>query len=156
MSKSSKVELKRAHLGKVQAETDKTRIEAERAQIHLENDRSVASRSGIYHFVGAVTEKAAKDCIDSLDTWSRRDPFLEFTIVLNTPGGDVIDGLALYDFIVSDLRGTRGHHVTTVARGYAASMGGSAPAGRRPTTDRAKRLHADSRGLTQHRTRQGQ
>ena len=42
--------------------------------------------------------------------------------MLNSPGGNVFAGLALYDAI-TDLK-ARGHKVTTVARGYAASMGG--------------------------------
>ena len=98
--------------------------EAEEVEMRLAQKRSQADLAGVYNFVGSVTEKAAKDCIEALDSWSRRDPGLDMTIVLNTPGGDVIDGLALYDFIVTDLREVRGHSVNTVTRGYAASMGG--------------------------------
>jgi ATP-dependent Clp protease protease subunit len=44
-------------------------------------------------------------------------------LIINSPGGSVIDGLALYDTLrfVSE---ESGREVTTVALGYAASMGG--------------------------------
>ena len=42
-------------------------------------------------------------------------------MVFNSPGGSVLDGLALFDYL-RQLR-QAGHHVTTVALGRAASMG---------------------------------
>lgn len=99
-------------------------VETENLEMDVAEYRAEAQRHGVYHFVGAITEKSARACIEDLDKWSRRNPEQDFTLILNTPGGDVIDGLAMYDFITQDLRQNRGHKVTTVARGYAASMGG--------------------------------
>jgi len=43
-------------------------------------------------------------------------------IVFNSPGGTIVDGLALFDYI--QLVRAAGHHVTTSALGMAASMAG--------------------------------
>ncbi len=61
-------------------------------------------------------------CIARLSYWSRTEPECAIEIVFNSPGGAVVDGLALYDFI-QELR-RKGHHVTTCTRGHAASMAG--------------------------------
>ena len=44
------------------------------------------------------------------------------TIVFNSPGGEVTEGLALFDFI-QELR-SRGHEIETISIGMAASMAG--------------------------------
>lgn len=124
VAESRKQEAHQAKLRLLDAEARLNTVEAESLEMDVAEYRAEAQRHGIYHFVGAVGEDSVKSCIEKLDQWSRRDPGCDFTLVLNTPGGDVIDGLALYDFITQDLRENRGHKVTTVTRGYAASMGG--------------------------------
>lgn len=119
-----KQEIHEAELRKLNAEARLSVVEAENLEMDVAEYRAEAQRHGIYHFVGPVSEQSVKSCIEDLDKWGRRDPGCDFTLTLNTPGGDVIDGLALYDFITQDLRENRQHKVTTVARGYAASMGG--------------------------------
>jgi ATP-dependent Clp protease protease subunit len=74
------------------------------------------------HFVGHVAKDTVQATIDKLHMWSRIDPGCAITIVFNSPGGSVIDGLALFDYI--RFLQAQGHHITTVALGYAASMGG--------------------------------
>lgn len=71
--------------------------------LHPVNDRSVTG--AMYH----LHKMAAKSS----------DPI---TIWLNSPGGYVVDGLALFDYIIS-LRET-GIEINTVVLGEAASMGG--------------------------------
>jgi ATP-dependent protease ClpP protease subunit len=73
-------------------------------------------------FVGSVNQESVVEAGRDLRIMSRRFPGEPLTIVFNSPGGHVIDGLALFDQII-ELR-KLGHHVTTVARGQAASMGG--------------------------------
>lgn len=119
-----KQQIHEAKLKVLDAEARLSTVEAENLELDVAEYRAEAQRHGVYHFVGPVGEQSVKSCIEDLDKWSRRDPGCDFTLILNTPGGDVIDGLALYDFITQDLRENRGHKVTTVARGYAASMGG--------------------------------
>lgn len=80
-----------------------------------------AHQHRLYHFFGPVDKSSAAGCLETLAYWSRRDPGCDIKIVFNSPGGSVIDGLALYD----ELQALKenGHNITTVARGMAASMG---------------------------------
>ncbi len=81
-----------------------------------------AAASNIYTFYSPVDRENCKEALAELGKWSRRSPGCPITIIFNSPGGSVIDGLALYDYIQHLKR--KGHHVTTIALGYAASMGG--------------------------------
>lgn len=75
-----------------------------------------------YNFVGSVGKDTVGPCMDRLNSWSIMDPGCEMTIVFNSPGGSVIDGMALFDYI-RFIR-SKGHRVTVIALGYAASMAG--------------------------------
>jgi ATP-dependent Clp protease protease subunit len=75
----------------------------------------------VYRFIGAVNDGSVKECINQLQTWDRMEPDCSITLLFHSPGGDVVAGLALWDFLI-ELKGT--HQLTTVARGYAASMAG--------------------------------
>jgi ATP-dependent Clp endopeptidase proteolytic subunit ClpP len=83
--------------------------------------RAGAYQNRIYNFFGPVDRKSAADCMETMSYWYRRDPQCDITIVFNSPGGSVIDGLALYDELL--VMREDGHFITTVARGMAASMG---------------------------------
>jgi len=76
----------------------------------------------VYQFEGAVQASSVKSCIATLTTWTRLDPECAITIIFNSPGGSVIDGFALWDFLATLKR--EGHHLTTICRGMAASMAG--------------------------------
>jgi ATP-dependent Clp endopeptidase proteolytic subunit ClpP len=76
----------------------------------------------MYVFTEAVGAQSVAKCINQLDIWSRLDPTCSITIVFNSPGGSVIDGMSLFDYI-TQLQDA-GHHITTRAMGYAASMAG--------------------------------
>lgn len=118
-----------ATAGKTLAELETARFEAEKAKISLERERHKRSREladdeyhRIYRFVGSIGDISVKACMAELETWSRLDPKCDITIVFQSPGGDVVAGMALWDFL-QEMR-ERGHRLTTVARGYAASMAG--------------------------------
>src|SRR6478609_9456665 len=64
---------------------------------------------GEFTYVGPVIEEMVHDMITQLDNWSRNHPSKPISIVINSQGGVVIDGFALYDFIQEIRR--RGHHV---------------------------------------------
>ena len=68
----------------------------------------------------AIMPKNVYAWIDALEHWSRRDPGEPVTININSPGGSVTDGLALYDTILRLRR--KGHKVTTRGMGMVASM----------------------------------
>lgn len=106
---------------------EQARIDAEVAAITLaqmDREERIQRTHDIYHhaytFDSAVSEKSVKQCIQTLTAWSRDAPGCDITLYLNSPGGDIVEGFALIDFLV-DLR-NRGHHVRTVALGMAASM----------------------------------
>lgn len=114
---------------RLQAEAAKLRIEEEQARIALERTRrqwreeEVSNRyRHVYVLTGTIDDHSVDACIERLSTWSRLEPGCPITLVLRSPGGYVIPGFHLFDTLV-ELR-ERGHHITTYALGYAASMAG--------------------------------
>lgn len=75
-----------------------------------------------YRLSGSVDDKSVTQATLVLTRWSRLSPRCNIEIVFNSPGGDVVNGMALFDFLM-ELR-AKGHVITTVVRGYAASMAG--------------------------------
>lgn len=76
----------------------------------------------VYLFDQPVRPDSAKACMDQLTVWERTEPGCALEIRFLSPGGSIIDGMALYDYIQRLRRA--GHKVTTVAYGMAASMAG--------------------------------
>lgn len=121
-----------AHL----AEARKTTAEAIDAEIKAEESKLRFSRmerdhqikwaedvdNHLYRFSGAVSAESVTDCIKKLTHWSRMDPGCDIEIIFSSPGGSIIPGFELFDFIQT-LR-SRDHHITTGSLGYAASMAG--------------------------------
>jgi ATP-dependent Clp endopeptidase proteolytic subunit ClpP len=99
----------------------KTRLELAELERTNAETRAAAKHARVCFFSRPVTKKSVAETIDTLGLWSRRDPEAEMRLVINTPGGDVLHGLALYDFL-GELKAL-GHHLTTVAIGSAASFG---------------------------------
>jgi len=105
------------------------KVETEKLTWRLKHDARLeagmaaeADESRIYTLYSSIDQHTVEKAIGTLSKWSRRDPESDITIVLNSPGGSVFDGLALYDFL-RDLSG-RGHDIHIHAMGMAASMGG--------------------------------
>lgn len=110
-----------AELRKLQLETERTVLELEGLR-RAERDRAADPRAAnVYTFYSAVEPESVQNCMAELGTWSRRGPGAELTVIFNSPGGSVLDGLALFDYL-RQLRAA-GHPVTTMALGRAASMG---------------------------------
>lgn len=126
---AAEAELARAEARKASAEAEQAEADAEVARIA--RDREVYKRSReqaadihhhVYRFLSDVSSGSVKSCIDELVVWSRLEPGCSIEIVFQSPGGDDVAGMALWDFLEELKRG--GHHLTTIARGYAASMAG--------------------------------
>ncbi len=101
------------------------RVAEESAIYNARNNRNNSAHSDdarIYTFYDQVKAVNVTKCMAELSNWSRRDPGKDIKIVLNSPGGAVLDGLAMYDFILQ-LR-HQGHHIEVIALGVAASIGG--------------------------------
>src|SRR3954466_12773342 len=110
-----------AELRKLQLETERTSLELEIMRRREIENAADPGRSRVYTFYSAVDADSVRECMAELGQWSRRDPKAPITIVFNSPGGSVLDGPPLYDYI-GQLKAA-GHLVTTVALGRAASMG---------------------------------
>lgn len=112
------------------AETKKAAVDARRAELALRDlerkEKATLAHDQFHHryvFNGSVDGASANKCIDQLTTWQRSDdPPTEIEIVFNSPGGSVVPGLALFDYI--QFVRESGIHVTTSSIGYAASMAG--------------------------------
>jgi ATP-dependent Clp endopeptidase proteolytic subunit ClpP len=76
----------------------------------------------IYRFYDQVGPATVEKAIVTLTEWHRLDPEGDIEIIFNSPGGSIIDGFELFDFLV-DLA-NRGHIITTGCTGMAASMAG--------------------------------
>ena len=125
-----------AQIGKVKAETDgilqegasrAVKMQLDNAQLqqtrrYLSKEAAEAHENRIYTFYGAVSASSVSPAIKALGEWHRRSPEAPIEIIFNSPGGNVLDGLALYDFI-HELRHL-GTPINTVTMGMAASMGG--------------------------------
>lgn len=106
---------------KLTAEANEAEAKAAVALAELRDKEASANRARVYPFIGAVGDASVRQCMATLATWSRREPGADMTIVFNSEGGSVVDGLALYDY-VDELK-RDGHKITTVARGGVFSMG---------------------------------
>jgi len=83
------------------------------------------SYNHVYRFNSSVDDSSVKAAIDKLTYWKRTDGAdgpIEIEIIFNSPGGNVIAGMDLFDYI-QELR-REGHTIITSTRGMAASMGG--------------------------------
>lgn len=119
----------RAEAESAKATARKTLAEAELAELTLERERrkekselAKDQHHHVYLFDESVGASSVKKCITTLSEWDRLDPTCDIEIVFDSPGGSVIDGMHLWDFL--SMIKSRGHKLTTVALGMAASMAG--------------------------------
>lgn len=118
-----------AEAAKLAAEADTARFAALTAEIGYEREALKRQKELTanefyfrYLFSGAVDASSAQKCMDQLDYWTRTEEPGEIEIVFFSPGGSVFAGMNLYDHI--QYVRAQDWKVTTMARGYAASMGG--------------------------------
>jgi ATP-dependent Clp protease protease subunit len=110
-----------AEIRKLQLETDRTLLELAGLRRRERDAGAEAGEAHVYTFYSGVDAETVAACMSELGHWSRREPGSPITVIFNSPGGSVLDGLALFDYL-RRLRSI-GHHVTTIALGRAASMG---------------------------------
>lgn len=106
-----------------QAEAEAEQAEIAAAELKRSEQRMFASDAfnHVYRFNGPIKAGSVASCIERLTLWDRLEPDCPITVIFNSPGGEVIEGMALWDFL-SSLKDR--HELTTVANGYAASMAG--------------------------------
>jgi len=127
--KEAEAKLKEAETLKVQAEAKKAQYDAYESELRYLDARKKFDRASaddemnhLYRFSGSVGEASIRKCMSKLTEWSRLSSECDMEIVFSSPGGSIIDGFELFDFI-QDLR-SRGHKMTTGSLGMAASMAG--------------------------------
>ncbi len=81
-----------------------------------------ALETGKFLFAEVVTPDTVEGWMTILSQFSRRQPGADILLRINSGGGSVIAGFALFD-LIQELR-RDGHKVTTRSFGMAASMGG--------------------------------
>lgn len=118
-----------AKVDKINAEAEVTRealMQARYATKQMERTEAEIAADDkfnhTYYFNTSVGDTSTRALMQRLSYWSRTDPGCDIEIVFNSPGGSVIDGLALFDFIQEIRR--KGHKVITRTVGMAASMAG--------------------------------
>jgi len=75
-----------------------------------------------YQYCYKISDSTVNECMDMLNYWHRTEPGCPMEIVFYSGGGEVLPGMRLFDHI--RWLEKEGHAVTTVAMGFAASMGG--------------------------------
>jgi ATP-dependent Clp protease protease subunit len=114
------LELLSAKLREQSAQAQLREIELERA-LDQEDDRKVKAGYIRHLNMNDIIMPPQTDAwIDMLEHWNRREPSKPITININSPGGSVLDGFAVYDTIARLQRG--GTHVTVRGQGMVASM----------------------------------
>jgi len=106
----------------LEAEIRETTAKAEMAELELRYLKARPQAKGNFAFVGPVCEETVHRLIDKLEIWAEAHPDGDINLTINSQGGSVIDGFALYDYLQT-LK-ARGHKLTTVGLGMVASMGG--------------------------------
>lgn len=121
---TARAELRSAEAAAIQAEAEATsaKLESEHQARTWKKVLATDEYSHILRFTGPLEESSVGDAILRLSIWSRLEPGCDITVIFCSPGGEAIPGMALFDFLL-ELR-AKGHSVTTVASGYAASMAG--------------------------------
>lgn len=102
-------------------EMHKLRMDLEKQQYEEKLNDALASNALVYSFYSAVYEDTVSNAVKTIDEWSRVHPGKDINIQLTSPGGSVLDGLALYDFLRS--LSARGHKIIVTCFGECASMG---------------------------------
>ena len=125
-----------AEVKKIEAETKKIEAEAQKFEYEaaanaIEYDKisrnrqkelSADEENHLYRFSKQVCSNSVGACMSKLTQWHRQDGKCDIEIIFSSPGGSIIDGFELFDFI-QHLR-NEGHKITTGSLGMAASMAG--------------------------------
>jgi ATP-dependent protease ClpP protease subunit len=75
-----------------------------------------------YFFTQEVDEVSIRKCMKRLDEWDHDFPDCDVEITFTSPGGNCIDGFALWDYLMEYRN--KGHCLMTHTLGMAASMAG--------------------------------
>lgn len=125
-----KARKKQLELREQELSVEKAEVDLRKSQLELEDTEHAyrwssaakESRTGVFLFDDEVNHSNCAYFSGQLRRWHATHPGEPIEIILNTPGGSVFAGLALYDELRT-LSEVHGHKITTRVRGYAASFG---------------------------------
>lgn len=98
----------------------KARIDRLASEMEWKRMEASKDQARIYNFIAPIMLESVQHCMDLLGQWNREDSSRPIELVFNCPGGSVMDGLALYDYIKT--LQAAGQTVNTSVLGMAASM----------------------------------
>ena len=107
---------------KTEAEAQEAEIKVYEAKLDLAARESCDERNQLYRFSKEVSHSSVRSCMSTLTGWHRRDDKSDIEIIFSYPGGSIIDGFELFDFL--QVLRNKVHKVTTGSLGMAASMAG--------------------------------
>jgi ATP-dependent Clp protease protease subunit len=107
---------------KKRAEERKQRADAEALRLDLRDLEFSSENTFTYRFFSAVDEETVSAAQAAIRRFARRGA-KEITLYINSVGGSIVDGLALYD-LIQQVKAS-GIKVNTVGLGFCASMGGA-------------------------------
>ena len=119
------LELREQELSVEKAEVDLRKSQIELAQVEHTNRwnyEASSSQTGRFVFDERVDASSCGALVYSLRRWHHTHPGEAIEVTLNTPGGDPLEAVAVYDELRT-LSEAHGHQVTTKVRGMAASAG---------------------------------
>jgi ATP-dependent Clp endopeptidase proteolytic subunit ClpP len=126
---AAEARLANAQASQAEAEARKAEAEATQQELKLEEElrdkekrKATDEENHLYRFNKEVSSHSVAACMSKLTEWSRVSPGCDIELVFSSPGGSIIDGFELFDFL-QELR-QKGHEVTTGSLGMAASMAG--------------------------------
>lgn len=119
LAKASKEELE---LAKLRIEVQKAQQDLTTARLHYAMDMADRETRGMFHLSGSIDTHLANRLANDLDAYCHMNPGGDVEIHIHSPGGSVFSGFAIYDRLMQAR--AQGHHVYTIAYGYAASMAG--------------------------------
>lgn len=97
------------------------RIKAEKAVEARDKELTASHYHGQHTFAAGVDATSVKAAVDAMTAWDRLHPDEPYTLLIYSPGGSIVDGFVLWDYL-TDFK--QRHHLITKSFGYAASMGG--------------------------------
>lgn len=128
-TKVKNAEKKELELRQQRAETLKAELEAQDARRrnkrlareHRNKHTYDPESRGVFLLHGRVDDVSCAYWGERIQRYAHLNPGKPITLYIQSPGGSVLHGLGLYDTLRTIA--AQGHHITTVVRGYAASMG---------------------------------
>lgn len=126
---SNKALRRELELEQAKLELEEQRAKVEQAKLQLDVERRIHERTfkydreehGNFQMLGVIDSRSCHYLLKDVERFAYLHDDAPMTITFETPGGSVLPGLGLFDSLraISDA----GHNITTVVRGYAASLG---------------------------------